>query len=336
MLIEIALPLPLLKTFHYSCPSGLGGMLEPGQRILVPFQNRQLTGYFLRRLPTFPEEEIDPAKIKEILAPLDSTSLVSGELFLFSRWMADYYFAPLGEILKACHPPKTNLESSHQVSLTPAGMEMAIGTKLAEVLGEEEGQVLLYLLEQQSVELQSLGKKIRESESGPIIKKLLRRGWIKVDQILPGPRSTEKTKWVVSLSPEYDPLSAIPRLTRLQSRVIEYLTTAPSPVFLSRIQEELAISPAVLRGLEKKGTLSFTRESIRRDPFQSLPEFSVAPRPVLTEEQKAALAELWDAAGRNSFSPALLHGVTGSGKTEVYLALIERMLEAKKKPAPYA
>jgi primosomal protein N' (replication factor Y) len=109
------------------------------------------------------------------------------------------------------------------------------------------------------------------------------------------------------------------------------LTTAPSPVFLSRIQEELAISPAVLRGLEKKRILSFTRKSIRRDPFQSLPEFSVAPRPVLTEEQKVALAELWDAAGRGGFSPALLHGVTGSGKTEVYLTLIERMLEAKKR-----
>src|SRR5215831_18669759 len=111
MFLEVALPLPLRLTFYYRCPSAEFAQIQIGQRVLVPFQNRKLTGYVIRRYAELPSGSPDESGIKEILGLLDHESLVSPEIFELAGWVSDYYFAPLGEVLRSCLPAKVNLRS---------------------------------------------------------------------------------------------------------------------------------------------------------------------------------------------------------------------------------
>ena len=256
MYVEVVLPLPLRQGFYYRCPPSLCTQLRTGQRVLVPFQNRKLTGFVVNTRPDLPVEFRPFADLKEIIQLLDEDPLVPPELFRLSQWISEYYFAPLGEVLKASLPP--TLHGS-------------------------------------------------QSKSPPV-----------------------KAQLGVALQSAYQGLLQEQSITAKQRSVVNLLEKTVQPVLLSKFLDISGASPAILHALEKKGIVTISKESVLRDPLRDI-EIEASPPPLeLTLEQLAALNDLNRFLEQQSYVPILLHGVTGSGKTEIYLNLIEILLSRQE------
>src|SRR3990170_510750 len=120
-IVEVAVGLPVSKTFHYRIPEKMKGSLEVGMRVLVPFKGRKVTGFaidFLDHPPKGVEE-----KLKEVEDLLDEAPLIDSQMLRFYRWISNYYLYPLGEVIKTGLPPGLQLKSELILSLTQDGME---------------------------------------------------------------------------------------------------------------------------------------------------------------------------------------------------------------------
>lgn len=327
MYIEVALPLPLLRTFYYRCPPALEEALQPGQRLLVPFQNRKLTGYLARKMAQLPADSPPAASIREIIALLDESSLVSDELLQLSRWVADYYYASLGEVLKACLPPKTNLETRRHVAISLEGLNALSDEALMEALPEPEKELLKRLAERGRVELKELGK---TENATSLLRKLAARKFIQFDQLLSQPGVSEKLQWAALLQPGYADKLSEAKLTPLQQAAAGCLARASAPLLMSALEAETGAGAATLRALEKKGLVELKKIKVQRDPFRAFSGFAEPVRHAHTDEQRDAIRQIQQAIQTGTFAPMLLHGVTGSGKTEIYLVVIEQLLKEGK------
>src|SRR5258706_5845641 len=124
MFFEVALPLPLLQTFTYLCPPDLFHQAQPGQRVLVPFRNRKVIGFVVKKIERPPKELPANTNLKEVLDLIDPSSLISPELFQLAEWVSDYYFASKGEVLRSCLPPKISPRTHKVVVLLQGGLRM--------------------------------------------------------------------------------------------------------------------------------------------------------------------------------------------------------------------
>src|SRR5260370_28961628 len=113
---EVALPVPLRSVFTYAVPATLREQAVPGSRVVVPFGRRAMVGVALRRTSEKPEVP----KIREIVQVLESVPALPASLLELGRWVADYYVAPVGEVFRAMLPPLVEVQTSREVSLTPA------------------------------------------------------------------------------------------------------------------------------------------------------------------------------------------------------------------------
>ncbi len=330
MFVEIALPLPMRRTFSYRVPPPLTGLLEPGQRVLVPFQNRKMTGVVVRTAEDLPAGSPEAENLREILSLQENRSLLSRELLELAHWISDYYFAPLGEVLRACFPPNTQIGSSRHVSLTVKGREGLQKGSAANLLNTADQQLLEFLAERDSFEIKEIKKRLGETWSDRRLRRLSGEGWVEYTHQLPDSIPGEKLQLAVSLVENWQERMASSRLTSLQQIVIERLASETSPLLLVRLLEELSLSQTTVRSLERKGLALISAKRVQRDPFKALGDFVTSGRPIHTQEQRAALGELSRALEEEKFSPYLLHGVTGSGKTEIYLTLIEQLLSQGK------
>jgi len=127
--IEVAVPLPVTGTFTYSVPDDLVDQAGVGARVLVPFGRRKVTG-FVVAVEVKPEVD----GVKNIIETLDVAPVVDPPMIELTRWIADYYLAPWGEVLRATLPPGINMESRRFLRATDAGREA-----LAGVTGESAG-----------------------------------------------------------------------------------------------------------------------------------------------------------------------------------------------------
>ncbi len=330
MFTEIALPLPMRQTFIYRVSPPLAGLLEPGQRVLVPFQNRKMTGIVVGTTEILPVGSPKTENLREILSLQDGHSLLSRELLELARWVSDYYFAPLGEVLRACFPPNAQMESSRHVGLTAKGREILEARSAENFTNTTDRQFLEFLAEHGSLEIKEIKKRTGETWNGSRLRRLGEEGWIEYTHQLPDSIPGEKLQLAVSLVENWRERVPSTRLTSLQQIVIERLASEASPVLLARLLEELSLSQTTVRSLEKKGLAIISAERVQRDPFKALADFATSGRPVHTQEQGAVLEELSRAMEEEKFCPYLLHGVTGSGKTEIYLFLIEQLLSQGK------
>ncbi len=253
-IIEVAIPLYLDKTFHYTVPERLSGQAIPGRRAMVPFGRRKLTGYILG---TASDSQID--NLKEIIEVLDNEPLWTDTELDFFRWAAAYYLHPLGEVLRTALPAGINVQSRKGTSGEDAEM--------------------------------SGGKTIRTEKF-----------------YLPGP---------VSEAARQPGARALEILS-----VIREAGDIPASVLRKRFG---ACSPQLKRLVELGLSVVQERE-VYRDPFKHASIKRDEPRQLNTH-QKAAVDAIEECLCRRRNTAFLLYGVTGSGKTEVYLQAIYRALE---------
>jgi len=316
--VEVALPLPLSQTFTYSIS---GPVPAPGTRVLVPFRREEKIGWVVG-----PAGKGAVPGVRGILDVLEGIPSASQEILALSRWMADYYLAPLGMVLRGALPAVLSDSSRDYLTLVERGD--GAGTP-------REERLLLALHEEAGPRrVRTLRKTLEMGSLWPEIRRLAARGLLRHETLPPRdpPVRTRRVvrivTWLSSLGERDERLSRAPR----QRDAYEMLETSGGSMELAHLLKEGGVSRSVIDGLEEKGVVEVVEEEVFRDPFQDRPPSDPKALTPTTDQQRV-LDSLLGALKEKQPSPALLHGVTGSGKTLVYIELLKEVVQKGGKGA---
>jgi primosomal protein N' (replication factor Y) len=335
---EVALPVPLRSTFTYVVPASLNGEPIVGRRVVVPFRNRAMIGIALAE-SNQPPDNAAKVRIKEIAELMDPRPALPQKLIELGEWISRYYLAPIGEAFRAMLPPEIELRHDREYSMTDAG-EAYLSQFLAGTEGATAQAGEVAFLRQFAAKAKPLpSASVHRLPGGKAAaEKLVRRGLLAARDVVRHRklRMQRIVAWnaeVPQAGPATPPQPASDQLgsarDRIEDRVREILTATRGPLPLAHLIEKAKVSRAVIQRLEKAGRLITWEEPITpdEDPWDS--DFT-PPANILNSEQNQALGEIWRWLVAGKFAAGLLHGVTGSGKTEVYLGAIDATLSRGK------
>ena len=326
---NVALPVPLRNTFTYSIPEGLRTHVQPGSRVLVPFRKKSLVGVVIEFAGAPPAD----TKIREIAKVLDLVPALTPRLLELGQWIAGYYLAPIGEVFRAMLPPVTELSARRQIVLTEAGKTLASELQQGKFLTDLSGggaEFLQRLFEKKgTLQFTSPSKLGIELEA---LQRLQRRGYVQIQETMQGRK--RKVQTVIAWKGEaIDATSeeggVKPALRSKEERIRALLETERGPLPLPQLLKLAGISRALIERMLRDGLLESWEETIdpAEDPFDvgySPPAHS------LNESQESAFNAIRARFELGEFGVQLLHGVTGSGKTEVYLRSVQDALARGK------
>lgn len=325
--VEVALPLPLRQTFTYSLPVGLSENIEVGSRVQVPFGKRNLTGYAVILHENLSQElEIEESAVKDVLELLDAEPLLTEEIIRLTQWTSDYYASSWGEVLKASLPAGINQTTERMFSITSRGRDELTKVSSAKTL---KVQILNLLVENGETANREIAKKFGASKANRAIRELLKESWINVfHRTLTTQTKPKLRKAVRLLSPENHKDDVKP-LTIAQEKVIETLLENDGELLFTDLIELADVGASPINTLAKRGLVETFVQEVRRDPLSEvkLPEIKDL---ILTHEQSAVLSKIIKALDSEKYKAFLLHGVTGSGKTEVYIRAMQNALNKGK------
>jgi primosomal protein N' (replication factor Y) (superfamily II helicase) len=309
---HVALPLPLFEPYTYGVPDTLVDRVVPGARVVVPVRKRELVGIVLST-----DAEPPAMQAREVLAAPDPEPALPQGLLRTAEWMAGYYGAPIGIALRAMLP--TALWGESQLLIR------ATGSWSAGRLGGLAGEVLEWVEGRQTVSLSAAARHFKRP-LWEVADRLVRVG--AVELVLVSPETEGKPALERRLQLAEEPLTLVERDQRFarrpkQRRLYETLEQLGGSAAFKHLQTELGFSAGVCRALVDSGFARVEEVERLRDPFAGEP--GTAPPAELTPEQAEALERI------DALTPgggALLFGVTGSGKTLVYLRAVQRAVEA--------
>ena len=308
--IEVAVALPVFNTFTYSVPDNLSSSVSSGLRVLVPFGNRRITGYVLG-----PCSASDRIGIKPILDVLDDAPLFPESAIDFFKWIADYYIYPLGEVIKCALPGGLTVYDYASVAITVDGITALKGSSLS-----KPEQSVLDLVREVPCRLKEIRKKLARDFSGSTIHLLEQRGLISIQRQLTKGMTRPKTERFVSLT--------VPHVSREdlsgQRRKILGALDRQGDMALRVLKTKVPPTYATIRALSQTGHVSIYDKNVYRDPFGDRVEPDSPP--VLTRDQAAVIDTVMQYVCE-VFKTFLLAGVTGSGKTEVYMQLASAVIQ---------
>ncbi len=331
---DVALPRPVRSTFVYRLPAALAVAARPGMRVLVPFRRKRVIGCIDRL-----RSETELERVRPVLDLVDDTPLLSGRLLELCRWVAEYYVAPLGLVLRAALPPGALAESSFRVERVPDGEGADTGRAgTGDPPLSPEERALLDRLERAVDGLQAgtLRRDTKVRSVWPALRSLARRGLARIREEPPASLSAEKTRQVITLRRRLPTLLEREEVfgrARRQREAYEALEGMDGSAPVVHMSERLGFSRSVLRGLEEKRLAEITDEVEARDPFAELGPPPRQPHLEPTEDQRRVLDALGPRLGIPEPGTVLLRGVTGSGKTLVYMRLLARALEREGRGA---
>ncbi len=324
-LVEVALPPPLSRQLTYRIPAELLGLVHPGSMVLVPVQRRLLTGFVVTAASTETSLGTDaprPGAIRDIVQVLDA-DLLAPDVVELCRWMADYYLLPLGAALATAIPPGIKMTSNRLVSLVDAGATCA-------ALDDRERRVCAELTKDGPLKVSALRRRLGKSGLEPCLRRLSRSGHIDIQPILKEAQVSVRHEQTVRLVNEDEARQQLPLVQRRapkQGACLDYLLTngaRPKKDLVAR-----GFGYAVIKGLGSRGLLETVENEVVRDPLAHIMADDALPLN-LTADQEHVLQSMLAALDRGEFHPSLLKGVTGSGKTLVYIRAASHALAAGK------
>ena len=318
--LEVALALPTFRTFTYRIE---GPLPRPGTRVLVPFQRSERVGWALG--------EADPSGIRGIRPVSDVLEVepsLPGDLLDLARWMAEYYVAPLGVACRSMLPSVLTDGAREVVRL----MEDAGGGRAGP---EGRAEVLVEALRSRGGEarVSTLRKSLGMGSLWPEIRLLAEAGLLEHETVPPPepPVRTRKSvrirEWIPDLAAREDRFGR----ARRQRECYELLEASGGSRDLVVLLGGDGFSRSVVSGLEDKGLVELEERELESDPFRGPPDPPIHHEP--TPAQSDALDALLAAADRPESDPFLLHGVTGSGKTLVYIELLREVVDRRNRTA---
>ncbi|MGE5575952.1 MAG: primosomal protein N', partial [Syntrophothermus sp.] len=341
------------RSFHYRIGEGLAGRVQVGSRVLVPFARRRVEGFVVGKMdtPGVPLEEI-----REILAVVDVEPLLTGAMVELARWIAGFYCCSLLDAIRAMLPTGIEIQGTEVwLAAGTGGDGQAGGTGGSGALALDElrraaprqAEVLEFLssagrpLDRQEL-VERFGVRV-----GGILQALAGKGLATARPVWRSPKVRPRLAQVVKLN---GPVGAgapadlrektlveVARRSKAQARVLEVLlSNTQAALTAAEIARLAGVDPGAIRSLRDKGLVTLELVERRRDPFKAHEPGSIlyaakAGPVVLTKAQEEALEGIRAGLQAGKHQVILLHGVTGSGKTEVYLrAMSEALLLGRR------
>lgn len=330
--VDVILPLHIHGTYTYRVPQEYNDVIAIGQRVIVQFGPKRLYSALVRRI----HEEVPAYKVKYILSVLDIAPIVNERQFLFWEWMAQYYMCYVGDVMSIALPSAFRLASESAVSIHPE-----FSGELSN-LSENEMRIVQLLSEHPVMTVDDISRAIGVQKMMPLLNTMIEREIIVMDEELRD-RFAPRTAAYLLLADEYQSPEAQRSLfDRLEKRKSGEKQVAALLLFmqLSRMGKEAvakktllsaeqghAISPSSISTLVKNGVL--IEEQRIESRLETYGSITSADTILLNSEQQQAFNHL-SAANEGSAPVALLHGVTSSGKTEVYIKLIQEAISQGK------
>lgn len=298
------------QPFTYSLVETLRHRVKPGCRVLVPFTTRKLVGVVLRC-----HDERPSAKPREVLRLLDEEPVLDAELLALGRWMADYYCAPLGEALRIMTPLTGEIRRSHVYTLTGSGRDIVRQLVLGE--GEEDPSLkILRLLESRPLSASYLKKGI--ANAARLLRALEKKGLVAVEDRHEDrdPLRAPATKLRVEFTERAEGV----KLRKPERELMAYLELHPGAHNLAEVETLVPNASSAARSLARRQLLSLKPEPVAITAERYWPTRTLNPHQLDAYQKIRASVEA------RQFETFLLYGVTGSGKTEVYMRAIDAAL----------
>lgn len=311
----------LQQTFHYSIPAHLQDQVVPGQLVWVPFGPRQLPGIVVALSTTSPV-----VTIKDILSIIDPRPVLTPYQLDLMHWISEYYRTPLHVVAWGMFPPGISWQTETKLYLQ----------ENAAITSPDQGeQRVLELLRQHGpMPLAQMGNQLKLKQWRSVIERMVRKGWLRKQVEVRGPRVKPKTEPIVHLLsvPGEESIASLSRAP-LQQAVVTYLlqrahnqrNTFPVVIPLADLCAEVGVGRNIVERLVERGLLQIRQREVRRDPLAGR-EFATTEPPKFTPDQEAAWQSIAHALESTRGQVFLLHGVTGSGKTEIYLRALAEVI----------
>jgi len=327
---DVILPIPVHREFTYRVPFEFNEFMKNGIRVIVPFgKSKLLTGIVTRVHDQIPLDY----QAKYIEHVLDENPIVTGEQYSFWKWIASYYMAPLGDVMNAALPANFKLASETKIVLHP---DFSVQNS---VLNDKQQRIIETLEIREVLDLKEISELLGIKTIQPVIKEMIDKKMVLSQEELQH-RFTPKTKHFILLTETYSEETNLNGLiAQLEGKAAKqkqldallqllslgkYTNGQLEPVEKKQLIEG-GVSLSALNTLEKNGIVQIERFEVGRlnSKVDGLSEFKP-----LAEQQQLALNELHSSMATNTVT--LLHGVTGSGKTEIYVQLIQEQLDMGK------
>lgn len=327
---EVLLPLPLTGFFTYKVPDMMAEAIRPGCRVVVPFgRTKFYTGIVAGLTPRRPEG----FETKEISQLLDSEPIVRHPQLKFWEWIADYYLCSTGEVFRAAVPAGLKLESETVVEVNP-DFEEDPGDRL----GERDLLVMNAVRRvPKKATLAAVARETGFRNTSAIVARLVERDALMVSENLVERYKTRKIEMVemaiergdsAALHAAFDSVKGAPKQEKALLTLIElsgFMRQGSDLCEVTRadLLDRSGVTSPIIIALENKGIVRRRKKEVSR--FAQVSKATM-PMPELTDAQREARDAIIKSWGEKDIT--LLHGVTSSGKTEVYISLIDRMLRS--------
>ncbi|EFM12951.1 primosomal protein N' [Paenibacillus curdlanolyticus YK9] len=326
MIARVIVDVPSRQTdrpFDYEVPLALEGWVEAGSRVGVPFGGRVLQGFVVGVIPS-EASEVDMSKIKPIAELLDPLPPLRPDLIELASWLSVKYCCTMIAALQAMLPAALKGKAERTVRLSESFEEQEPEAAAAVLLPDGLRE---WLRRSGPVKLDTLRE--RFPDAGAYVKAAIRIGLLEEQVAIRDKVSIRKVQTVippVDREGAAEALAAWPARAGKQRDVLAFMLDAEGPVPLQKLLADTGTTGSTVKALVDKGWLTMREVEASRDPYAGRTFQRTEPLP-LTEGQQEVLKWIVASIDAREPKPYLLHGVTGSGKTEVYLQAIQRCLD---------
>lgn len=315
---QVIVPLPFDRTFTYRIPPACEDAVGIGSRVLVPFGAKKYYTAIVESIsPIAPEGSFD---IKDIACCIDSRPIVRHPQLRFWRWMADYYLSTIGDVFKAALPAGLKVESETVLTLNPDADGLD-----TDGMDEKSAKIIALLAQGRPMTSKDMAAAgITEAEAA--VNLLLERGIVSVAEKVVERFRRHKLRYVRlgSFGSLTEAMQAVAGAKKQEAAMLALLALGDNgreEVPVDALLAKSGVTMPILRAMAKKGVISIISRDVSGFAFAD----TVSPElPALSQAQSEALASIHE--GLASHQTALLHGVTASGKTEVYIHLVDHIL----------